>query len=71
MLCVTHKWVNRVEGLLPITNKMCVTRSKEKVGKYAPVRIHARVHYYKREMRCWGLTGIAAIIMKSVNSLGR
>ena len=62
---------NRVEGLLPIHNKMCVTVLKEKVGKYAPARICERVHYYKREMRCWGLTGIAAIIMKSVNSLRR
>ena len=57
MLCVTHKWVNRVEGIPPITNKMCVTRSKEKVGKYAPVRMYVRVHYYKRKCTFVGLTG--------------
>ena len=28
---------------------MCVTRSKEKVGKYAPVRMYACVHYKKRK----------------------
>ncbi|RGN32668.1 hypothetical protein DXB65_18065 [Bacteroides oleiciplenus] len=54
----THKWVNRVEGIPPITNKMCVTRSKEKVWKYAPVRMYVRVHYYKREMCFCELDGI-------------
>ena len=48
---------------------MCVTRSKEKVGKYAPVGAYARVHYYKREIHCLGLTGIVAIMMKSGDSL--
>lgn len=57
MLCVTHECVNRVEGLPPITNKMCVTRSKEKVGKYAPVRMYVRVHYYKRKCAFVRLTG--------------
>lgn len=50
---VTHRQVNRVGGLPPIDNRMCVTGSKEKIGKYAPVRVYTRVHYYKREMSCW------------------
>ena len=29
--------VNRYGELLPITYRMCVTRYKEKVGKYAPM----------------------------------
>lgn len=49
---VTHRQVNRVGGLPPIDNRMCVTGSKEKIGKYAPVRVYTRVHYYKREMSC-------------------
>ena len=47
---VTHREPNRVGGLPPIDNKMCVTGSKEKVWKYALVRIGARVHYYKEEV---------------------
>ena len=58
MLCVTHECVNRVGDLVPIINKMCVTRSKEKVGKYAPVRMCVRVHYYKREMCFCEVNGI-------------
>lgn len=50
---VAHTELNRVGGIPPIINKMCVTRSKEKIGKYTPVRIYARVHYYKREISCW------------------
>lgn len=57
MLCVTHECVNRVGDLVPIINKMCVTRSKEKVGKYAPVRMYVRVHYYKRKCAFVRLTG--------------
>lgn len=49
---VTHGEPNRVGGIPPINNNMCVTRSKEKIGKYAPVRIYTRVHYYKREISC-------------------
>lgn len=39
--------VNRYGELLPITYKMCVTGYKKKVGKYAPVCVYTRVHYYK------------------------
>ena len=49
---VTHSDPNRVGGSPPINDNMCVTRSKEKIGKYAPVRIYTRVHYYKREISC-------------------
>lgn len=45
--------VNRVGGLPPVIYRMCVTGSKEKIRKYAPVRMYTRVHYYKREMSCW------------------
>ena len=40
--------VNRYGELLPITYRMCVTRYKEKVGKYTPMGVYKRVHYYKR-----------------------
>lgn len=41
---VTHSDPNRVGGVPPILNEMCVTRSKEKIGKYAPVRIYAHIY---------------------------
>lgn len=50
---VTHRQVNRVGGLPPVIYRMCVTGLKEKIGKYAPVCMYTRVHYYKREMSCW------------------
>ena len=49
--CYTRR-AEQGRGLPPINNNMCVTRSKEKIGKYAPVRIYTRVHYYKREISC-------------------
>ena len=41
---VTHGEPNRVGGIPPINNNMCVIRSKEKIGKYAPVRIYAHIY---------------------------
>ena len=55
--CVTHGMVNRYGDPLPIIYRMCVTRSKEKVGKYAPVRVYTRVHYYKRKFNVGSLSG--------------
>jgi len=35
---------------------MCVTGYKEKVGKYAPTGVYARVHYYKRNFNIGSLS---------------
>ena len=49
--------VNRYGELLPITYRMCVTRYKEKVGKYAPMGVYTRVHYYKKKFNVGSLSG--------------
>ena len=56
--------VNRYGELLPITYRMCVTRYKEKVGKYAPMGVYTRVHYYKRNCGMRDCRGRNARIMK-------
>lgn len=55
--CVTHGMVNRYGDPLPIIYRMCVTGYKEKVGKYAPTGVYARVHYYKRNFNIGSLSG--------------
>ena len=55
--CVTHGMVNRYGDRLPIIYRMCVTGSKEKVGKYTPVGVYARVHYYNGDVFFESLSG--------------
>ena len=43
---------------------MCVTRYKEKVGKYAPVSAYAQVHYYKEKVKLRGYTDQFAMLLK-------
>jgi hypothetical protein len=40
-----------------LLNRMCVTGYKEKVGKYAPVCVYARVQYYNGNVFLEGLSG--------------